>query len=91
MSDEKREGEKRKILEKQQDIKYVASKLQQVRDEFLENILQSRAADTQKVLEGLVREQGIGLLLNARAPAVMHAEATIDLSDQVTERLNAIK
>ncbi|MBT8139759.1 MAG: OmpH family outer membrane protein [Gammaproteobacteria bacterium] len=91
MSDEKREGEKRKILEKQQDMKYVASKLQQVRDEFLERILQERAADTQKVLEGLVREQAIGLLLNARAPAVMHADASYDLSDQVTERLNAIK
>ncbi|MGB5326296.1 MAG: OmpH family outer membrane protein [Pseudomonadales bacterium] len=91
MSDEKREDAKRVILEKQQDIKYVASKLQQVRDEFLEGILQSRAADTQKVLEGLVREQKVGLLLNARAPAVMHADSGYDISDQVTERLNAIK
>lgn len=91
MSDEKREGEKRKILEKQQDIKYVASKLQQVREEFLEGLLQARAADTQKVLEGLVREQNIGLLLNARTPSVMHADSSYDISDQVTERLNSIK
>ena len=91
MSAEKREKEERSILEKQQDIKYVASKLQQTQKEFLDGLLQERAADTQQVLEGLVKEQNIGLLLRADAVAVMHADASYDISDQVTERLNAIK
>jgi len=91
MSAEKRDAEERSILDKQQDLKYVASKLQQTQKEFIEKTYEARAADTQKVLEGLIKEQNIGLLLRSDARAVMHADASYDISDQVTERLNAIK
>lgn len=91
MSAEKREEEERRILEKQQDIKYIASKLQQVQKEFGDKVMQEIGPDIQKVLQALVKEQNIGLLMRADTPAIISAGGAFDISDTVTERLNAIK
>lgn len=91
MSAEKRDEEERRILDKQQDIKYIASKLQQTQKEYVEQIMQEQGAGIQTVLQNLVGEQGIGLLLRSEARAILHADESYDISDQLTERLNAIK
>lgn len=91
MSAEKQSEEERRILEKEQDLKYVASKLQQAQKEWAEGVLKQFAANAQQILENIIKEQNIGLLLRRDAPAVIHADASYDISDQVTERLNAVK
>jgi len=91
MSAEKREEEERRILDKQQDIKYIANKLQQAQKAWGDKVMQELGPDMQKVLQALIKEQNIGLLLRADAPAVISAGGAFDISATVTERLNAIK
>lgn len=91
MSAEKREEEERRIIDKQQDMKYVAGKIQQSQKEWGDKVLRELGTDMQTVIEGLIKEQKIGLLLRADSGVIVHAGASFDISDQVTERLNAIK
>ena len=91
MSAEKREEEERRILDKQQDMKYVASKLQQAEKEYVQSVMQDFGSSTEKVLQNIVKEQNIGLLLRSDSRAVMHADISYDITEQVVERLNAIR
>ena len=88
MSAEKREEEERRIIDKQQDLQYISGKLQQMQKEWGERVMKEVGPDVQQVLENLVKEQKIELLM--RAGPVIHVGPGYDISDQVTERLNAI-
>ncbi len=91
MSAEKREEEERRILDKQQDMKYVASKLQQAEKEYVQSVVQEFGGSTEEVLKNIVKEQNIGLLLRSDGRAVLHADESYDITEQVVERLNAIR
>jgi len=91
MSAEKREEEERRILDKQQDMKYIASKLQQLQKEAGESIMREFSGSLQEVLQKVVEENNIGLLLRADTPAVMHVGNAYDITELVVERLNAVR
>lgn len=91
MSAEKREEEERRLIDKEQDLKYLGGKLQQAQKEWGEKIMKEVGPDVQLVLENLVKEQKIELLLRAAPAVVLHVGASYDITDQVTERLNAAK
>lgn len=91
MSAEKRAEQERQILDKQQDIKYIASKLQQLEKEYVESVMQEFGGGVQEVLAKIVEEKDIGLLLRKDSRAVMHAGGSYDITGLVVERLNAIR
>jgi outer membrane protein len=91
MSAQKRAEEEKRIVEKQKDGNYIATKLQQSRKEWAEMAMEAQAKNLTRVLQNLVEEQGIGLLLRADGGVVLHAGPRYDISLQVTERLNQIK
>lgn len=91
MSAQKRAEEEKRIVEKQKDGNYIATKLQQSRKEWAELAMEAQAKNLTRVLQNLVEEQGIGLLLRADGGVVLHAGPPYDISLQVTERLNQIK
>ena len=91
MSAQKRAEEEKRIVEKQKDGNYIATKLQQSRKEWAEMAMEAQAKNLTRVLQNLVEEQGIGLLLRADGGLVLHAGSRYDISLQVTERLNQIK
>ena len=91
MSAQKRAEEEKRIVEKQKDGNYIATKLQQSRKEWAEMAMEEQAKNLTRVLQNLVEEQGIGLLLRADGGVVLHAGPRYDISLQVTERLNQIK
>lgn len=91
MSAQKRAEEEKRIVEKQKDGNYIATKLQQSRKEWAEMAMEEQAKNLTRVLQNLVEEQGIGLLLRADGGMVLHAGPRYDISLQVTERLNQIK
>ena len=91
MSAQKRAEEEKRIVEKQKDGNYIATKLQQSRKEWAEMAMEEQAKNLTLVLQNLVEEQGIGLLLRADGGVVLHAGPRYDISLQVTERLNQIK
>ena len=91
MSAQKREDEEKRIVEKQKDRNYIASKLQQAQKEWAERSMEDQAQNLTRVLQNLVEEQGIGMLIRADTGVVLHADSSYDISAQVTERLNQIK
>ena len=91
MSAQKREEEEKRIVEKQKDRNYIASKLQQAQKEWAERAMENQAQNLTRVLQNLVEEQGIGMLIRADTGVVLHADSSYDISAQVTERLNQIK
>lgn len=91
MSAQKREEEEKRIVEKQKDRNYVATKLQQAQKEWAERSMEEQAQNLTRVLQNLVEEQGIGMLMRADTGVVLHADSSYDISAQVTERLNQIK
>ena len=91
MSAQKRAEEEKRILQRQKDGNYIATKLQQSRKEWAEMAMEAQAKNLTLVLQNLVEEQGIGLLLRADGGVVLHAGPRYDISLQVTERLNQIK
>lgn len=91
MSAEKRADEEKRIIEKQKDRNYIASKLQDAQKEWAERAMDEQAQALTRVLKNLVDEQGIGMLIRADTGVVLHADDSYDISSQVTERLNQIK
>lgn len=91
MSAQKREEEEKRIVEKQKDRNYIASKLQQAQKDWAEQSMEAQAQNLTRVLQNLVEEQGIGMLIRADTGVVLHADSSFDISAQVTERLNQIK
>lgn len=91
MSAEKRADEEKRIIEKQKDRNYIASKLQDAQKQWAERAMDEQAQGLTRVLKNLVEEQGIGMLIRADTGVVLHADDSYDISAQVTERLNQIK
>ncbi len=92
MSSQKRAEEEKRFREKQQDLNYIAKKIQQAQKEIVDKIIDSQSQNLNTVLNNLVQEQGIGILLRAGpGGSVLHSDKSYDISLQVTERLNQIK
>jgi len=94
MSAEKRGDEEKRLLDKQNDIKYITSKLKQAQNEMVESVMAEIGSSAITVVENLIKEQGIDLLLRkdgAAAEVVLHVDDAYDISAVVTERLNQIK
>lgn len=89
MSPEQQTTARQKLAGKQADLEYVAKKLQQVEAMAGQSLLQEMSPKVQKVLEDLIKKEGIGLLL--RQEAVMHADAGYNITAKVTDKLNQAK
>ena len=74
-----------------EDRQYAASKLQKNEDSLSQQIMQQILPASSQVVENIVREQKIGLLLRSGSGgAVLSADSSYDISNQVTERLNQL-
>lgn len=91
MSDEKKRDAQKKIIDKENDIKYLTQKLQQAQQDMSRKILAELAQDVNKVVQTIVKEKGIGMLLRADGGIVLYVDPDMDITKAVTERLNQVK
>lgn len=87
MSDDQRTELEHRIQEKQSDLKHVASKLQAAEQDLARELIGQMRDQTRTIIAGLIKSEGIGLLLDAQA--AIHADTSYDITAQVTEKLNA--
>lgn len=88
MGPEQKQAESQKIKSKVADIQHVAGKLQNAEKALLQQLSQEMGPQMQKAVQEIIQEEKIGLLLNPQA--VMHADASYDISAKVTDKLNQL-
>jgi outer membrane protein len=76
-----------KLKEKQADLKHVASKLQAAEQQLARQILIEMEAKAKAAITLVIKEGGIGLLLDAQA--ALHADTSYDITAKITKQLNA--
>lgn len=69
------------------DIEHTTKKLQAAQNDVVQQLGVEVGPRVSKIVEELLKEEGIGLLL--RAEAVMHANAAFNITSKVTDKLNA--
>ncbi len=89
MSAEQRQLAKNKIDGKRSDGEHLARKIEAAQQQEIQQIMQEIGPKLQKLLPAIIQEDGIGLLLPAKA--VMHADADYDITAKVADRLNQSK
>ncbi|MBD2858262.1 OmpH family outer membrane protein [Spongiibacter sp. KMU-158] len=89
MSAEQRQFAKNKIDGKRADLEHLARKIEAAKQQEVQQILQEVGPKLQKLLPEIIKEENIGLLLPAKA--VMHADASYDITAKVADRLNRAK
>lgn len=87
MSDQQRSDLEHRIKEKQSDLKHVAGKLQAAQQDAARELIGQMRDQARTIIAGLIKSEGIGLLLDAQA--ALHADTSYDITAQVTEKLNA--
>lgn len=90
MSASQKQALEKQIKEKQGDLEHVARKLQEVRNNLVQDIMQEMNATATKATRELIDAEGIGLLLNGNPQIILHADTSFDISAKLTERLNRI-
>ena len=86
MSAEQKQASSKQLEDKANDIEYLRRKLANRQQEAVQGIMQDMQANFTKVVTDLIKSENIGLLINKRA--VMHADASYDITSKVTEGLN---
>ena len=76
------------INRKSFDVKSLTSNLRADEQQIIESVVKSMAPHLQKVVEDIIKIEGIGLLLNESS--VMHADVGYNITQKVTEKLNRI-
>ena len=87
MSAEQKNGQQAKLKEKQADLKHVAGKLQASEQQLARQILVEMEAPARAAISTVIKEEGIGLLLDAQA--ALHADTSYDITAKITQKLNS--
>ncbi|MFK7732796.1 MAG: OmpH family outer membrane protein [Pseudomonadales bacterium] len=77
----------KKITTLRADIEHNVKKLQAAQNDVIQQLGVEVGPRVQKIVEELVKAEEIGLIL--RAEAVMHANASYNITSKVTDKLNA--
>lgn len=88
MSQDQKAAAQKKLTAMQDDLDHVTSKLQQAEQTAGQALLQDMAPKVQDVLREMIEKEGIGLLLQRNA--VVHAEPSYSITQQVTDKLNQL-
>jgi outer membrane protein len=86
MSPEQKDAQGKKIEAKRGDIEHVVRKLQAAEQELGQSLMQDMGPKLQKAVADVIKNEGIGLLLDRRA--ALHADATYNITPKVTDLLN---
>lgn len=87
MSPEQQEAQRKKLAEKNSDLEHLGRKLQGMRQEVLQSLVQEMEPKFGKAVGDLIKSENIGLLLNARG-GVIHADNYYNITPKVTDALN---
>ena len=97
LSTEQRDEMERKMASIREDIEHVGRKLLAAEQEAGNEILQSMQGNAEQVIGDLIKNEGIGLLLNLdmqspqqRQPLAWHADSSYDITGKVTDKLNQL-
>jgi outer membrane protein len=88
MSADQKAAAQKKLSAMQDDLDHVVGKLQQAEQTAGQALLQDMAPKVQDVLREIIEKDGIGLLLQRNA--VVHAEPSYSITQQVTDKLNQL-
>jgi outer membrane protein len=88
MSADQKTAAQKKLQGMQDDLDHVTSKLQQTEQAAGQALLQEMAPKVQDILREMIEKEGIGLLLQRNA--VVHAEPSYSITQQVTDKLNQL-
>jgi outer membrane protein len=88
MSPEQQAALQKKIQGKQADLEHIARKLQAREQEVLQEIMAQKSLQAKTAIDGIIKKEGIGLLLDSRT--ALHAEPGYDITAQVTQKLNSL-
>jgi outer membrane protein len=88
MSQDQKVAAQKKLNAMQEDLDHVTSKLQQAEQAAGQALLQEMAPKVQDILREMIEKDGIGLLLQRNA--VVHAEPSYSITQQVTDKLNQL-
>ena len=89
MSAEQKKAESQKIQSSVTDIQHVGKKLQAAEQELAKQLMKAFSPKLQVVVPGIIKEEGIGLLLDSKV--VMHTDDSFDITTKVTAELNLLK
>ena len=84
---EQREAASKKAMNKKEDLERLIGKVQSQNKELLQGMMRTMGAEIQNALKEIIEKEGITLLLERQF--VMHVDATLDLTGQLTAKLNA--
>jgi outer membrane protein len=87
MSADQKAAQQGKLKEKQADLKHVAGKLQAAEQQLARQILVEMEAGARTAISGVIKDEGIGLLLDAQS--ALHADTSYDITAKITQKLNA--
>jgi len=87
MSPDQQEAQRKKLAEKSSDLEHLGRKLQAMRQDVLQNLMQEMEPKFGKAVSDIIKAENIGLLLNARG-AVIHADNYYNITPKVTDALN---
>lgn len=86
MSPEQKDAQGKKIENKRADIEHVVRKLQGAEQELAQSLMQDMAPKMQKVVADIIKNEGIGLLLDRRV--ALHVDNSYNITAKVTDQLN---
>lgn len=89
LSAEQRQLAKNKIDSKRADGEHLARKIEGAQQQEVQSIMQEIGPKLQRLLPQIIKEENIGLLLPAKA--VMHADASYNITAKVADKLNQAK
>ena len=82
------EAAQKKMINKKADMDHLIRKIQTQNKELVQRMMNMMGPDIQGALQDIVEKEGITLLLERQF--VMHVDATLDLTSQLTAKLNDI-
>lgn len=88
MSEDQQVAARQKLASKQQDIEYVAKKLQGMQQQNAQRVFQEIAPKAREVLREIIETEQIGLLLQQQT--VIHADLGYSVTAKVTDKLNQL-
>jgi len=87
MSADQQEAQRKKLQEKNSDLEHLGRKLQAMRQDVLQGLMQEMEPRFGKAVGEIIKAENIGLLLNARG-GVIHADNYYNITPKVTDALN---
>ncbi len=89
MSAEQQQEEASKLQEKRADIEHVQRKIKSAEQKVLQELVNDMGPDLEKVVDELIKAEGIGLLLNRQA--AMYVDSSYSITAKVTDKLNQMQ